>query len=80
MRVVLHDQPPAALPRVAVFLAALVLVATAGWTAGRVTSPPLPVPDLPAPAVLGGPGAGGSDDTDGAAAPVVPGHGGGHPG
>ena len=72
MLVVLHDPPPAALPRVAVFLVALVLVASAGWTAGRITSPPLPVPDLPRPAVLGGPGAGGAD---GAPAPLVPRHG-----
>lgn len=73
MRSVFHEQSTSAVPRVVVFLAALVLVAAAGWTAGRVGSPPIPVPDLPVPAVLGGPGAGAADPA--APAPVLPPHG-----
>lgn len=50
-----------AVTRIAVFLCALVLVVGAGWTAGRVSNPPIPIPDLPRPGILGGPGQDGSD-------------------
>lgn len=76
------EQHPPAPVRVGVFVAALVLVVSAGWAAGRVGSPPVPVPDLPTPAVFGGPGRTGEVTTgreDAGAAPVVPvvpGHGG----
>jgi hypothetical protein len=71
------EQSTAARPRVAAFLVALVLVGAAAWTAGRVSSPPLPLPELPKPAVLGGPGAGAAD---GAPVAVLPHGGGGHSG
>lgn len=49
--------------RMGTFLALLIVVAGLGWGAGRVVNPPLPVPDLPTPSVLG---------------PAGPGHGEGH--
>lgn len=39
--------------RLGAFLALLATVAGLGWGAGRVANPPLPVPDLPTPSVLG---------------------------
>ncbi len=72
------EQSTAARPRVAAFLVALVLISAAAWTAGRVSSPPLPLPELPRPAVLGGPGAGGA--ADGTPVVVLPHGGGGHSG
>ena len=73
----MEDVQSPVLARVAAFLVALALVAAAGWTAGRVTEPPIPVPELPRPAVLGGPGQDGSGTRPDGSPLLVPPHGGG---
>ena len=55
----LPTQPDAVPARIVAFLLALLLVGGAGWVTGRVVEPFLPtgpVPVLPVPSVLGGPG------------------------
>lgn len=81
----MEDLQAPVLTRVVVFLAMLALVAVAGWTAGRVAGPAVPVPVLPRPAVLGGPGQAGSPEAGaepgaGLPGPIAPIHGGGHAG
>lgn len=71
------------LTRVAVFLTALVWVAVAAWTVGRMSYSLVPVPDLPRPAVLGGSGQAvpaGTDNADDVSGPgwVAPVHDGAH--
>jgi hypothetical protein len=73
--------PREVVSRVAVFLCVLVLVVTAGWTLGQAVNPPIPVPELSRPVVLGGPGPEGLPDPGQAGAGqdgsigVVPEHG-----
>lgn len=72
VRMTAVDREPV-LVRVAALLTALAVVAVTGWWAGRVSNPPIPVPLLPTPAVLGGPGGSGMDRAvPGQDAPVVP--------
>ncbi|QJY47869.1 hypothetical protein [Pseudonocardia broussonetiae] len=76
------ELPP--LARVAVFLTALAWAAAAALTVGRMSDLPVPVPDLPRPAVLGGSGqgvpagTGSAEDDGGGPRWVAPVHDGAH--